>query len=76
MLPAERNLYTDSLLLAGVLQCHDDARVRGYACRRLLPVFSDPKFLKDDSHRTELGESILEKVQADKGRKKEPICAL
>jgi len=75
MLSPARNLFTDSLLLASILYRSDDARIKKHTLR-LLPGFSDPKFFKNDSQRAELGESVLEKVQADKGRKKQPIGAL
>jgi len=75
MFSSARDLLTDSLLLAGVLRRPDEARIKNTK-DQLLPALLDSKFFQDDSQRTKLGESELKKVQADEGRKKEPVCAL
>lgn len=75
MLWATTELFTDSLLLAGVLRSLDDARIKNTTLPLLLP-FLNSKFFQDDSHGTEFGESELEKIQADESRKNKPICAL
>ncbi len=62
MLSAARDLLTDSLLLAGVMQRSDDERIKKMTTRRLLSVFQDPELFKDESHGTKLGEAELEKV--------------
>ena len=68
MLSTARVLLADRLLLAGVLQCHNDTRIKSNNYR-LLPLFLNPELFQDDSHGTKLGKSKLEKVKADKSRK-------
>jgi hypothetical protein len=63
------------LLLAGILYCCDEQRINSTK-NQSGSILRDPKFFEDYTHRTELAESKLQKVQADESGKKEPIGAV